>query len=235
MIHEFGHVLALLVGGVTDFQIILNPFIGSRVIWDVNPNLLWLVNPAGWITNISLSTLITLVLWRKRKPVLLPFLMWSSIAYIQEGLTILMDLSSPGSDAAIQVLLGTPSFVLVILGLILFVGGIIVIWFLFPLLNISSETKFWDKFIILVIGFSVYMVAVVVYASSFAPFDAPFQVPKVIFTIILAFILSALYKPLKPLLEKFVYTATKTSNWMTIWITLGLSGILIIFQLLLFN
>ena len=97
MIHEFGHYLAHVAFGNHDVGVLLDPFGGSRItgLTSSTDQALIATTAAGPLFNLLLGITTTILLWRNRKPILLPLLLWGPIALVQEGVNLSLGLLSP--------------------------------------------------------------------------------------------------------------------------------------------
>ena len=110
MVHELGHYLCHLSYGNPDIRIHLDPFGGSRIVGvrTLPPQVMGVTCAAGPFFNLFLGILCSLGLWKFRKPILLPFLIWGPVAMIQEGVTFTLGGLTPGGDAGWMAAAGLP-------------------------------------------------------------------------------------------------------------------------------
>jgi hypothetical protein len=94
-VHELGHYLTGLLVGAQGGKVFLHPFYNSQVVFRSIPGVtgLVLVGVMGPGLDVFLATLLSLLAWSKKSPLLLPLLMWGSIAYIGEGIGMLSSLA----------------------------------------------------------------------------------------------------------------------------------------------
>ena len=86
-VHELGHYLSHRLNGVT-VGIRLDPFGGSLIIngSSAPPETWGITTLMGPLFNLACGLLVTLLVWRFRKPALLPLLLWGPVALVQEDL-----------------------------------------------------------------------------------------------------------------------------------------------------
>ena len=102
MAHEYGHYLGHLAYGNPDsVQVHIDPFGGSVImgVASLPDKVLGVTSATGPLSNLVLGIACLILLWRIRRPILLPFLLWGPIAMIQEGVTFSLGMMTPGGDA----------------------------------------------------------------------------------------------------------------------------------------
>ena len=116
-VHELGHFLMHRINGVS-VGVRLDPFGGSRIINGSSaPRDTWgITSLAGPLFDLMVGMTVTLALWRVRKPILLPFLIWGPLSLVMEGVTFTLGMLTPGGDAQWIVEWGFPAPLLTSLG-----------------------------------------------------------------------------------------------------------------------
>lgn len=164
-IHEVGHALAIWAGGVKDVKIILHPYLSSRVIWNPIPELLGIVDAAGPLFNIIVSTIILLVLWKFRKPILMPFLLMAPLSYFQEGFSSFMQivLNQAGTDSIRIIQSGVPMIVVLVISIILLLLGIFLFVAFLPMFGIRKTYSFGRVYTIIFSATGLNMVIIFIF------------------------------------------------------------------------
>jgi len=118
VVHDSGHYLCHKVYGNAEVWVHLDPFGGTCIIGadDLPAEVLAVTSLAGPLTNVALGLVGLFLLWWKRRPILLPLLLWGPVAMIQEGVTFSLGLLTPGGDAQWITTLGVPGFLLLVMG-----------------------------------------------------------------------------------------------------------------------
>ncbi len=237
MIHELGHgIIALLIGGY-QVSFVFHPFIMPRTI--INPAPLpGIIDIGGWVSDIGAGSLISLVAWRYKKPSLLPLLMYGPLSCILEGFSIAIGVISPGSDTIrFAIATGLPLFVFVIIGIAIFIIGLMFFVALFPLVDILQSDSYLKKLIIIMGGTATYMLLMIVYVNIFRPLDWEISrsITNFMATLILSIIFASLYKPLNPYLNRLFNVKHQHIIWADFRFPIVLTMSVIIFQLIFFN
>lgn len=171
-VHEFGHYLGHLAYGNPDHvHVHLDPFGGSRILGaSFLPGQMKIVTSStGPLLNRILGATCLVLLWRSKKPIFLPLLLWGPVALIQEGVTFSFGLLTPGGDAEWIAASGIPKFVLLIIGIAFLVAGPVLIAFLLPSAGIKGNDAFKDRLIILAVGMCSLMLIRFVHSFLMTP------------------------------------------------------------------
>ncbi|MFX1380284.1 MAG: hypothetical protein ACFFA4_14445 [Promethearchaeota archaeon] len=235
--HESGHAIALSIVGISDIKIYVHPFALSHCeSGPITPEVMPFTGAMGPLFNVLCSFIVTLSVWHKRNPKLLPLLMCAGTAFMAEGVATFISLIELPllTDWGILIIIGgAPPIIIGILGIIFIIIGSIFLLLLLPLENISNHHSFW-KLISISLGFSLYFLTSVIYVSIFDP--------SVLFNRLIALIsatgftimLMIIYKPVFPYLDRISHTETKTVNWLDVGIAIGAASIIIIIDLIFF-
>ena len=237
MVHEFGHYFAHLVYQTPGAGIHLDPFGGTRItgVNSISNNALLVTTLAGPLSSLVLGIATALLLWRYRKSILLPLLLWGPVAMIQEGVNLSLGLLSPGSDAAWIAALLLPAGVVLGIGIILLIGGIMTIPLFLPLAGIQPDEPAPIRLGILFVSMGSLMFIRFVYSVLYV--SGPVQ--ENLFPLILTFLFSAIIVFLQLPITRMVSisgshsairipVAAVTSAWV-------LGAGMFLFQILAFN
>ena len=234
-VHEFGHFLVHRAYGV-NVGIRLDPFGGSRILHGSSaPEQIWgITSVGGPLLNLVFGTILTLFLWRIRKPILLPFLLSGPVALIQEGVTFSLGMLTPGGDADLIVRWGVPVTVLITFGVAFLVSGIMLVCRLLPLVNLSSSDSFLRKFF--VVGFGMVSFMALRLLGSFVLVSTPIleNTVPLVFSILLATIVVVIYRPLYRVLNTKSYEGSYAINGSAVLLSSALGLGIILFQLVAF-
>ncbi len=232
MVHEFGHYLAHLAFRNLEVGIHLDPFGGSRITGVKSmPDVTMLVTTiAGPLFSLVLGNATTLLLWRFRKPVLLPFLLWGPVAMIQEGVNLSLGLLSPGSDAAWISTLLLPGVVVLVIGLILLAGGVLTIPLFLSLAGIQADEPDRNKLGILLVGMGFLMIIRFVHSIVVSPEHIQENTFPLVFAILLSAIVVTLHNPItKKLCKGILRPPIPISNSVILFVWI-LGGGIFLFQ-----
>ena len=237
-IHETGHALAyLIVGGISDIEIHVNPFTESHVSCSYVPIKFFPFTGAmGPLFNLLCSSILILVLWRKRNPKLLPLLMCAGTNFIVEGVGIFIDIADLPmlSDwGKVMVIGGVSPIIMSIIGAIFIIIGSVVMLLLMPLINVSSHDSYSRRVLILS-GSILYFTFSVFYVSRFVPNLLENKLIPLFSAIGFTVLLMALYKPVFPVLDRISHTEISKVDWSAITIAFGAAIAIISVDLIFF-
>jgi hypothetical protein len=237
MVHEFGHALGHLAYGSPGIKVYLDPFGYSHIGGaDGLPNTVSAVTAAtGPLFDLFLALICSLSLWRFRKPILLPLLIWGPVAMVQEGVTFSLGLLTPGGDARWITALGIPPGVILAAGILLLLAGVVAISQLLPLAGIEPEDSFGRKFMIIVIGMgSLMLIRFVVSSLALNEISMENLIPLV-FSLLLASIVVSIQQPVARMIGKKMLIESPPFNWPAWMVALILGASVFTFQILAFN
>ncbi|MFX1321724.1 MAG: hypothetical protein ACFFAQ_08770 [Promethearchaeota archaeon] len=237
-IHETGHALAyLIVGGISDIEIHVNPFTESHVSCSYVPIKFFPFTGAmGPLFNLFCSSIITLVLWRKRNPKLLPLLMLAGTNFIVEGVGILIDIGDLPmlSDwGKVMEIGGVSPIIMGIIAAVFIIIGSTIMLLLMPLVNVSLRDSYWKR-VFISSGSILYFIFVVFYVSIFAPNLLEDKSIPLFSAIGFNILLMALYKPAFPVLDRISHTEISKVDWSAIIIAFGAAVAIISVDLIFF-
>ena len=190
MVHEYGHYISHLAYGNSDVSVVINPFGMSRIVGVTSLPIkaMGVTSAAGPLTDLILASLTFLLLWPKRKTILLPLLLWGPVAMISEGVNFSIGMLTPGGDAQWISALGIPKPLLVTLGIILIAGGIFLIGLLLYSVVIPEKRSSMSVFIIVLAGMCSLMLIRFLYTALTAPEFLMENLIPLIFSLLLAVI-----------------------------------------------
>jgi len=235
-VHELGHYLVHRAFGV-DVGIRLDPFGGSRILHGSSaPRQIWgITSVAGPLLNLLAGVTLSLSLWWKRRPALLPLLLWGPIALVQEGVTFSLGMLTPAGDAQLIVDWGVPAAVLVSLGVLSLALGISLICGLLPLTNLSPADTLNRKFIVVTGGMVSFMFLRLLVSSFFSPDLALENTVPLLFALLLASIVVMLYGPLYPIFNHISRTEPVSVTWPAAIFSMTLGAGVVVLQLASLN
>jgi len=198
MIHEYAHYLGHLAYGNPDnVHVHVNPFGATMIIGvtSLPDKIISVTSATGPLFNLLLAVTCLLLLWRIRKPILLPLLLWGPIAMIQEGVNFSLGMMTPGGDAQWIAAMGIPKLILVLIGSFLLAAGIKIISLLLPLTNMERAVPFKDKFLIVLIGMCSLMFIRFIHSVFASPTLIVENLVPLVFSLPLAVFVVLLYRP----------------------------------------
>jgi hypothetical protein len=237
MVHEYGHYLSHQFYGYEDVKIHLDPFGGSRIVGtpDLPVEMMGFTSAAGPLFDLAMGLLCFSLVWRKRKPILLPFLLWGPVAMIQEGVNFSLGLLTPGGDASWIVAWGIPQALLLISGGFLLLAGVGVLTLLLPLAGIQRGDPFKRKLLIVLAGMCALMLIRSAHSFLVSPESIMENLYPLVLSLILAFIAAALHKPITSLSTKISSQETPLISWSAASFAIALGFGLFFFQIAALN
>lgn len=235
--HEMGHALAYTILGISDIRIYVHPFALSHCDRGPVPTeMLPFTGAMGPLFNIICSTIITIAVWRKRNPKLLPLIMCAGTAFTAEGVAIIIDIAGLPllTDwGKVMIIGGVSPIIMGIICVLFLVIGTIILLLLLPLVNISSRDSYLRR-ILISIGFILYFIFSVIYVSIFDLNVLDNRLIALLSVIGFNFLLMALYKPVFPFLDRISHTDTSIVNWSAVAIAFGSALTIIVIDLVFF-
>jgi hypothetical protein len=235
--HETGHAIALSIIGASDIQIFVHPFALSHCSSaPINSEFMPFTGSMGPLFNIFCSTIVTLVVWRKRNTKLLPLLMCAGTAFMAEGVAIfmgIMQLPILTDWGQVIIIGGVPAIIIGIIGVIFLIIGSTFLLLLLPLENISINDSIL-RIILISIGFSIYFVISVIYVSIFDPGVFVNRLIALISATGFTMLLMSIYKPAFPYLDRISHTETTRVSWGALGIAFGAALAIIVIDLIFF-
>lgn len=235
--HETGHAIALSIVGASNIRIYVHPFALSHCDGGpVIPELMPFTGAMGPLFNVLCSSIVTLSVWHKRNPKLLPLLMCAGTALMAEGVAVfisLIELPLLTDWGQVIILGGVHPIIIGIIGITFIIIGSIFLLLLLPLENITSQDSIW-KLITISLGFSLYFVTSVIYVSIFDPGVLFNRLIALISATGFTIMLMVIYKPVFPYLTRISYTKTKDVSRSAVGIALGMALAIISIDLIFF-
>jgi hypothetical protein len=234
--HELGHFLAHRAYG-TEVGIRLDPFGGSQIINGSSaPHGTWgITSAAGPLFNLLVGLTVSLSLWRYRRPVLLPLLLWGPIALVQEGVTFSLGMLTPGGDAQLVVESGFPAPVILGLGILFLASGVVAVCCVLPLVNLSPSDSFARRFSVVSGGMLSFMAVRLVASTVSSPYTTQENVIPLVFALLLATVVAGLYGPLHSMLRRSWAAEPASVRWPPVLSSTALGVAVILFQIASFN
>jgi hypothetical protein len=233
LVHEYGHYLGHLAYGNPDnVQVHVDPFGGSMIVGvtSLPDKVISVTSATGPLFNLLLAVVCILLLWRIRKPALLPFLLWGPIAMIQEGVNFSLGMMTPGGDAQWIAAIGVPRPLLLLTGSFLLVAGVKTISLLLPLTDIQRDESFKDKFLIVLLGMCSLMFVRFIHSVVASPTSVVENLVPLIFSLLLTIFVVFSFKPM----SESTHTAKekpKPVTWTATASSLALGLSIFVFQL----
>ena len=241
-VHEIGHAIAYSIVKLPDIKIIVHPFDLSHTTTSLDkvPFGRPFIDYMGPLFNLLCATVITLILWRKRSPFLVPLLMWPANAFLQEGVAVFIGIAEyfGGSydDWGMVMRAGIPPIVVAIIGILFIVIGIAFLNMLMPLMNISPTDPFWKRLMINLGGIMPYFILSVLYVSLFGPaWLVETRLIALVSAIFLVLLFTVTYKLLYPFLDRLSHTDIIEVKWSAARLALGLGATIVIIEILFLN
>jgi len=233
LVHDYGHYLGHLAHGNPDnVQVHVDPFGGTMIVGvtSLPDKIISVTSATGPLFNLLLAVTCLLLLWRIRRPALLPLLLWGPIAMIQEGVTFSLGMMTPGGDAQWIATLGVPRPIILLTGSFLLVAGVKTISLLLPLTDMERDASFKNKFLIVLLGMCSLMFVRFIYSFVASPASVVENLIPMIFSLLLAVFVVLLYKPMneRTYAEK---EKTKPVTWLVTASSLVVGISLFVFQL----
>jgi hypothetical protein len=234
MVHETGHYLAHLVYGNSGAGVHLDPFGGSRItgIDSLSSQGIGVTSLAGPLFDFVVGITTTLVVWRFKRPPLLPLLLWGPVAMIQEGVNLSLGLLSPGSDAVWIAALLLPQPVVLLIGLTLLAGGIATIPLLLPLAGIHPDDPVRSQFLIVLLGMGSLMLIRFGHSLLMTPESMAENLFPLVFALLLSAVIVILHQPLARIAGKWAAQPLSQLAWSSVVFTWVLGGSVFLFQTL---
>jgi len=234
MVHEYGHYFSHLIFGNSDVQVYLNPFGSSHIMGVTSLPLIQMgvTSAAGPLFNLLMGSLTLLLLWKVKKPGLLPFLLWGPVAMIQESVTFTFGFLTPGGDAEWIAAMGIPKVVIIGLGVLSLIAGLILLAVLLTNLGITTGESFGKRLVIVLLGMCSLMLIRFIYSAVIMPASMIENLVPLVFSLLLAIIVVMIQPVVKNIIWKNQLPPVKPIEKKDILIA-GILGVgIFIFQIL---
>lgn len=203
MVHDTGHYICHLAYGNRQVGVHFDPFGGTHISGadGLPAQVLGVTSAAGPLGNITLGLLSFTLLWRVRRPGLLPFLLWGPVAMIQEGVTFSLGMLTPGGDAAWMAAEGIPKPEILLVGVFLMIGGVVLMAALLRVAGVQRAQSWGKIAAILLLGMCSLMLVRWIHALLAAPQYSVENTIPLIFSCLLALLVAALFRPVTARME----------------------------------
>ena len=230
IIHEAGHAFGGMLFGCKIKGLYINPF--GTGGWDSQcPSPLtmgstgrFIQGMGGPIFGLPISIAITLLLWSKKRPILLPLLMSAYVAFIGNFLGVLDSmLNYPGHifDYGWLLQIGIPSFVIWMIGIASLVIGIILMNLLIPLAGIRITEPFWKVLLLNLSTWPFYLLIRLFY-QTFKEVDIAGPLSFLILGGILAILTALPYRPILKFASRYINIEPVLPSERAVWLSFGL-------------
>ncbi len=235
-VHELGHFLVHRAYGV-EVGIRLDPFGGSRILHGSSaPAEIWgITSVAGPLLNLLAGLTLSSLLWRLRRPALLPVLLWGPLALVQEGVTFSLGLLTPGGDAQLIVDWGVPALLLLSLGILFLASGVALLCGLLPLVGLSPTDSFGRRFGLLTGGMVSFLVLRLLVSSASSPAAVQENIAPLLFSLLLATVVAVLYRPLASSFSRGSDPEPASVTWPAVLSSVALAVGMVLIQISSFN
>lgn len=230
IIHEAGHAFGGVLFGCTFEKFHINPF-GSGGWSSHCPNPVtmtmtgrFLQGMGGPIFGLPFSIAVTLLLWRKRSPMLLPLLMSASVVCIANFIGVLDSmLNYPGHifDYGWVLSIGAPPIIPWAIGIASLVFGILMMNLLVPLAGVGPTEPFWKVLVLHLSTWPIYLLIRHIYQSRLGA-NSSGTISFLVLGLILAVLTAITFKPSIKLASKFTHTEPVLPSASAVWLAVGL-------------
>jgi hypothetical protein len=190
----------------------------------------------GEIFGLPLSIVVTILLWHKRRPMLLPLLMSAAVVCIGNLLSVLDSITSyPGFifDYGLMLKAGMSPSILWAIGIASLVLGIIFMDLLFPLGGIGRATPFWQVLLLSLTTWPFYLAIRAIYQSLYG-MNIAGSISFFIFAVIVATLTAVFFKPVYKLADRISHIEpvlpSAGATWLSIGLGVGLTVLLVVFN-----
>lgn len=172
------------------------------------------------------------LLWQKRKPLLLPLLMWGAVSMVQEGVTFSLGFLTPGGDAEWIAAMGIPAVLILITGILCILAGVVAITLLLPLAGVEGDSAYWKRLLVVLLGMGSFMLLRSIHSFLASPESTAENLVPFIFSLLLAVIVSLLDKPVSEYTRREFSLTTRPVTWpLSAW-ALALGATIFLFQVI---
>jgi len=240
IIHEAGHAFGGVLFGCQFEGLHVNPF-GAGGWRNQCPDTMtqagkFFQGMGGEIFGVPLSIVVTILLWRKRSPGLLPLLMSATVVCIGNLLSVLDSITSyPGFifDYGLMLKAGMSPSILWAIGVASLVFGIIFMDLLFPLGGIGRATPFWQVLLLSLTTWPFYLALRLIY-QSLAGRSIEGPITLLVFGVIVATLTAIFFKPVYKLADRISHiepvVPSAGAAWLSIGLGVGLTVLLVVFN-----
>lgn len=230
IIHEAGHAFGGVLFGCKVKRLYINPF--GTGGWDSqcpSPVTMGLTGRViqgmgGPLFGLPISIAITVLLWRKKRPIWLPLLMSAYVVLIGNFLGVLDSMQNyPGHifDYGWLLQIGVPSFVIWVIGIGSLVIGIILLNLLIPLAGIGISEPIWKVWLLNLSTWPLYLLVRLIY-QVLEGADVAGPLSFFIFGVILATLTALPFRPILKFASRFTKTEPVLPSARAVWSVFGL-------------
>lgn len=211
-VHELGHFLTGLLVGAQGGKVFLHPFYNSQVAFKSIPGVtgLVLVGVMGPGLDVFLATLLSLLAWSKKSPLLLPLLMWGSIAYIGEGIGMLSSLAvypEYYEDITQLFRLGVSPTPIIVVSILFVLIGLFWMALVTPTAGLAESAPFWKRLAAYLCCLPLYFGLAIIYIQIFNPTDVgtlEVRTQQLLISLVFALLLTLLHRPIHGLMKRLI-------------------------------
>lgn len=212
IVHELGHYIAGIFVGATGGRVILSAFGNSKVIFSHTPggSAQVIIGVMGIVLDMVLACSIGIMLWNKKHPVLLPLMLWGSIAFIGEGIGMISSLGVYPEyieDITNLLPLGVPSELILMMSILMVIVGLIWMVLIMPQAGIGLEVGFIKRFMVYFCCLPLYFLIAMAYIQLFTPMSSDMLEVRgyqLMISLLFAIVLSVFHKPISRILGNFI-------------------------------
>lgn len=231
-IHEHGHAIAVWVTGGIVNRIIFTPFSGSCVIHFRTPaDCENFVTWSGPLLAVFVGLLLVIIIWRWRRPSLMPVLLTGVAACIHNGFSLIFScLSETSGDANNLVTFGgTPKAVVLAVGFPMFLIGVFLFIKYLPMFGLQSRDGFKRRILVIGPGLFPYLIATLIYNWQYNVKEFGLWAVKLTISAFLILLLTALSGVLQRRFRLFRDIETKVCTWTAVVIANASALVVIVF------
>jgi hypothetical protein len=239
IIHEASHAFGGVLYGCKFEKLIINPFgtggWRSQCPDPMSMNGRFLQGMGGPIFGLPISIAFTILLWRKRKPILLPLLMSATVVLTANFIGVLDSVEDyPGFifDYGWMLLVGVQPIIVWLIGILSLVFGVITMNILLPLAGIGPKEPFWKILVLNLSTWPLYLLIRLIYQSQKGG-NVSGLLSFLIFGMILSTLTALSFKPIIKFADRFTHLEPVLPSARAVWLAFGLGmGSAVILSLL---
>ena len=165
LIHEIGHILAMMSVGITQYILVINPFTESSAtpLVPLPAEHLLYLSVSGMIFQTVVFVVIGALVWRSRSVLMCPLMMCLPMSMINVGSYLLMGAIVEGSDVVMMTEAGVPPMLIQIFGLVTLMFGLWSFTRLLPVAGFKQNDSRASVFLPLFIGTGLYSFTMLMY------------------------------------------------------------------------
>ena len=230
IIHEAGHAFGGMLFGCKIQELYINPF-GTGGWNSQCPSPLtmgstgrFVQGMGGPIFGLPISFAITILFWRKRRPILLPLLMSAAVVCIGNFIGVLDSmLNYPDHifDYGLMLQMGVPSVIIWGIGIASLVMGIILMNLLVPLAGIGITEPVWKVLLLHLSTWPLYLLIRLFY-QVLAGVDIAGPLSFLIFGVILVTITALSFRLILKFSSRYINIEPVLPSERAVWLSFGL-------------